>query len=342
MKNRKLLLSIACIAFIVVGAFVLFFPKQEGKNVIGAFIQFPQKQEEQKVVKIGYLPINVDLPLFVALEKGYFTEQNLTVKAIKFSSSNLMIEALVRGDIDAAASVASPTAYLAESKQQGSIKIFGYNANSNTADNHLSAILVKKNSSIDSVEQLKNKKVGTFPGTLAYSFTQIVLRNHGIDESEVQINQIESQLHLQALESGAIDALFTYEPTPTIGNLKNITKEIYTAPFESEIIHPWPSGAFVLSGKIWENDKETSAKIIRAFYKAFNEVNREKAKANVYLSKYTGIEESIAQKVPVVDFWTACDIDELKIEEMQEIFLQNNITDKKINHKEAIRGREWC
>lgn len=326
MKNAKLFISILIIALIIIWAVFEFYPKQE----------------ERKVVKIGYLPINVDLPLFVALEKGYFKEQNLKVEAVKFASGNLMVEALVRGDIDAAASLASLTVYLVESKQKGSIKIFGYNANYNTSNNHLSAVLVNKNSKIEKVEQLKNKKVGTFPGTLAFSFTKIVLKNHGIDESEVQISQIESQLHLQSLESGAIDALFTYEPTPTIGNLRNISKEIYIAPFESEIINPWLGGAFVINGDLWNSNKETSAKIIRAFYKAFNEINREKEKANIYLSKYVGIEESIAQKVPVVEFWTACDIDEMRIEEMQEIFLQNNMIDKKINHKEATIGKELC
>ena len=297
--------------------------------------------QQNKPVKIGYLPINVDLPLFVALDNKYFQAEGLQVEAVKFASSNLMADALVRGEIDAAASVASPVVFIAESKEKNSIKIFGYNANGNKG-NFLSEVLVRKDSDITKIEDLKGKRIAIFPGTLVYSFTKIVLRNHGINESEVEISQLDSQLHLQALEGKSVDALFTYEPSGTIGEAKGISKAIYIAPFETEIVNPWASGAFVLSGKTWESKKEESMKIIRAFYKAFEFVNREKQGANKHLTNYTSIEPSLADKVPVVDFWNACQIDNAKVNEMMGILVENKIVENKVDPQEMVVGKEEC
>ena len=60
---------------------------------------FSQNKENREVIRIGYLPITASLPLFIAQEKGYFTEQGLNVELVKFETSNQVIDSLVREDI---------------------------------------------------------------------------------------------------------------------------------------------------------------------------------------------------------------------------------------------------
>ncbi|MCK4386257.1 MAG: ABC transporter substrate-binding protein [candidate division Zixibacteria bacterium] len=48
-------------------------------TVSGGCAKKPEK------VRVGYLPITLTLPFFVAMEKGYFTEAGLKVEAIKGS-----------------------------------------------------------------------------------------------------------------------------------------------------------------------------------------------------------------------------------------------------------------
>ena len=51
-------------------------------------------------IRIGYTPTASSLGVFVAQEKDYFKDQGLKVELIEFQSSNLMTDAIIRGDID--------------------------------------------------------------------------------------------------------------------------------------------------------------------------------------------------------------------------------------------------
>ena len=53
-----------------------------------------------KKLRIGYLPIAASLPLFVAIEHGYFENEGFEVELIQFGSSNEMALAGIRGDLD--------------------------------------------------------------------------------------------------------------------------------------------------------------------------------------------------------------------------------------------------
>ena len=60
----------------------------------------PNQSVAQDEVKVGYLTLALALPTFVALEKGYFQEQGLTVTATPFESGTIITDALVTGRID--------------------------------------------------------------------------------------------------------------------------------------------------------------------------------------------------------------------------------------------------
>ena len=110
MKNTNLIIFVLVIAVIVIGAFFVFFPKGE----------------ETKVVKIGYHPIMASLPLYVAQENNYFTEQEIQIETIEFQSANQLIDALVRGDIHVAFETSAVPVLIAETIDSGNIKIFSF------------------------------------------------------------------------------------------------------------------------------------------------------------------------------------------------------------------------
>src|SRR3989338_2527713 len=56
--------------------------------------------EERGSVRIGYLPIAGDLPVFVAQEFSYFREQGLEVELVELASGNEAVAALLSGKTD--------------------------------------------------------------------------------------------------------------------------------------------------------------------------------------------------------------------------------------------------
>jgi len=60
-------------------------------------ILFPVSSYSVEEIHIGYLPVSMSLPTFVALERGYFGEQGLSAKATQFVSGTLIMDALITG-----------------------------------------------------------------------------------------------------------------------------------------------------------------------------------------------------------------------------------------------------
>jgi sulfonate transport system substrate-binding protein len=73
------------------------------------------------------------------------------------------------------------------------------------------AILVRPNSPIKSVADLKGKKIAT-PMGKAYFFPQKVLQSAHIKDSEVKWVQLENDVGRSALLSGSVDAWVTWDP----------------------------------------------------------------------------------------------------------------------------------
>src|SRR5215212_9132246 len=57
----------------------------------------------QDKVKVGVFPVSSSLPYFVALEKGYFKEQNIEPETVRLIGGPPNVAAMIGNQIDAAA-----------------------------------------------------------------------------------------------------------------------------------------------------------------------------------------------------------------------------------------------
>src|SRR3989344_5563832 len=123
MKTKNLIIGgmiIAAIALCVIGWFAFFGhdPSITGQAIAAVPITEPQVDMEK--VKIGYLPVVHGLPLYVAIEKGYFTEQGIAIEQVPFQAPNQIIDALLQGQLDMGSpSTAAGVTAVAESKNPG-------------------------------------------------------------------------------------------------------------------------------------------------------------------------------------------------------------------------------
>ena len=116
----------------------------------------------EEKIKIGYMPIAMSLPTFVAVEKGLFEQEGLKVEITPFETSTLIISALVAGRIDADCSSGTPGFWFAEQSTPDQFKLFlTYGAT--TLKNPSFVVMVKKDSPLKDITNLKGKRVGTSP-----------------------------------------------------------------------------------------------------------------------------------------------------------------------------------
>lgn len=205
---------------------------------------FGDKGAEGKV-RVGYLPIAADLPLFVASEQGYFKKRGLDVDLIRFESSPLMGTAFVNNDVDAVASIATTVALSTESRDPGRFRIFMVDAN--TPESPLSGMLTMPGTGVKTIEDLRGKKVGIFPGSNAALVFGLVFKKHGLDPTkDLTLIELPAGSQLQALSGGQVDALCTWEPITTQAVLDYKAVNFHPAAVEREVISPYNAGVWLV------------------------------------------------------------------------------------------------
>lgn len=237
--------------------------------VIGIVWVVVGAKKDEYVVKVGYLPISVSVPFFYAHEKGYFTEEGISIKAIEMQTSNQIFEAIARGDIDVTPELSLIPVLAGENVDKGRFKI--YSVTDSTSAEPFDSLLVKKDSNIKDIAQLKGKKIGVFPGSTATAFLKKYLSDRNVDISATQFVPLPPASQLSALSAGSIDVLFAYEPLITIGTQSGEAK-ILTGSVISSFQEHNPLGVGIMSTKFINEHPELSGKVVSVFDKANTDI----------------------------------------------------------------------
>jgi NitT/TauT family transport system substrate-binding protein len=281
-------------------------------------------------IRVGYVPVLVNLPLFVALEEGFFQKHGLNVEAIEVQSPNNIIEGMATGRLEAAGVLAFPVLFSAETKYPGEIKIFA------TADetelDYVSAILVRRNSSIKTPEDLKGKRIGVYTGLTQVLFLKGIVSGMGLDpERDIEIVEIEPRLQIQGLEAGQYDALSTVEPYSTMAELNGVCDVLIANPRVKYLQNPFPSVATPLSKDFIENNPEAARAYLSAMRDAIDFIRKNPQKAKSYLAKYTPVSGEIAGKTRLPRFNQFGEEDRVAIQENADWMLDYKLISKAVN-----------
>ena len=250
--------------------------------------------EKTEKVKVGYLSMVSSLTHFVAVEKGYYKEQNLKVEGNPIRTSNLIAQELVSGHIDFGIELAITPVLKQLERSPNSLKIFS--TSNITVENGFDALVVKDDSPIRDLEDLAGQKIGGFPGSTAkVSFLQIFAEKYP-NLATPQFIQLTPNLHIQSLLIGDIDALFAYEPILSTGiiehNFRKIFPSIYATQFNLS-----PIGVGVVNQKWLSENPKTVKSFLRAINKSLDFIDDNPIEAKKILAKATDIKEEIAQNM---------------------------------------------
>ena len=307
--------------------------------VVAAILAFRAGSERPATtVQIGYLPIYVDLPLFVAKESGLFAKHHVNVELTRFAASPDMGTALANGKLDIAASIATAVLLSSESRDPGKLKAFI--VDSETPENYLSSIVVMPVSGIKSLDDLRGKKLGSFPGPTAVTFCKLVLEKAGLNpDKDLSIIELPVQSHLAALTSGQVDALFTYEPTGTQAVLQKGAHKLLPGAVESKIINPWQAGSWVIRDAFAREYPREARAIIMALYEAIDSLRANPSAAKAALIPYTTIDQSVAQATPNIPFAKVGEVNLDVLQQHADILQRHGIISKYIDVKQLLLSK---
>ena len=267
-------------------------------------------------VKIGYLRIVMSLPTFVAQEEGLFEKKGLDVELIPFNSGTAIIDALVAGRIDVNACGAITGYWFAAQNEPGKFKIF-LTYGTPSIENPSFVAIVKKDSPLKGLKDLKGKKVGTFPGATSIALARAIIRTQ-MDPEGVIFTELPPPNLISALAAGQIDAYFAPEPFGMIAISKGVGRHLVKEPLGLLGLEKGFAGAgFGFSAQLLEENPRLAKKIKGAYDKAADLIAKDKKAFRPLLVKYLGLPESVAMNVPI-QYWMK--VEQLDKEATQEYF----------------------
>jgi NitT/TauT family transport system substrate-binding protein len=182
-------------------------------------------------VRVGYIGLTCEAPIFVAVEKGFFKEEGLEVELVKCNWAAYK-DALALGSFDITHHL---TMLFLKPIEQGLDVRF-------LAGIHRGCLRVQAGveTNIHTVEDLKGKRIGVpGMGTPPFVFANRVFGTHGVDAGKDITWKVypAGELGL-ALDKGEIDAVADSEPIGSLliaeGKVRNVADQIMDAPYNKE------------------------------------------------------------------------------------------------------------
>ncbi len=312
---------------------------------IGSFFVF-QRQSHRETpevlpkIKIASLPVVQGLPVYMALEKGYFKEAGLDVELVNFEAPNQIVDALLQGQVDLSSpSGAMGIIGIADFKNPGKLKVYAGAGGTDLIQND--AILVKNDSPLIKIEDLKGKKLGILAGSIQWrTIARDILAKNGLNlDTDVTLVDLAVGLQAQALASGQVDALLAIEPIPTIVKQKGIGKEMVDHITTRYISSPFYGGAGIVRESFLNENPELADKVLAVIGRTIVEINQQPDSTRQYLKGYTPLEDSLIAEVPISNFkmyndFTMQDIE--AVEKFYSIFTTHKVVDGTLNFKRLI------
>jgi ABC-type nitrate/sulfonate/bicarbonate transport system substrate-binding protein len=262
--------------------------------------------EDAGEVRVAYLQIIPSLPVFIAQEQQLFDKANLRLKTVVLSSSNDVVNAMVAGQADILPAVSLVPIVHLEIQSPGRVRLFSHSRMNDT--NALDKIIVRDSSPLRSIEDLAGKKMGVFPGTAPSHMLAAFFRKHGIDPATVQMLQLPPQAQIASLESGAVEALYAYEPVTTTALVHGGYRRLFGSVY-ADLLNPCPVGASLVSREFERRHPERAARAVRAVQQSLEFMATHPVESRALLPKYIKLPPEIAARVNFADVTLSNQVD---------------------------------
>lgn len=286
-------------------------------------------------IRIGYWPVAAGLPFYAAVEKGYFKQAGLHVEPIKFAGAQQVMEAMLAGRSDGSANgTGSGNLGVGELASPGLFKIIA--TNPSNAKYVLDEFLLPKDSPVQTMAELKGKRVACGPGIQHRALTLAVLERAGATGASVI--ELPIGQHVAALAAGQVDAVYTLEPTGTVGRLNGSTRVLEAGVIAKYILGdplaPWHGGSATLTTAFIHKHPAETKKYIAAYARAIALVRSKPDEARQYLQGYTAIEGPLTAAVPLASYMLYDEFKPADIAAFQkffDLFTEKGVFDKKLD-----------
>jgi NitT/TauT family transport system substrate-binding protein len=279
--------------------------------------------QENRTVRIGYVPVMIYAPLYIAIERGYFAAENITVELTPLQGGSDSVVQLAAGNFDAA--VGGVGAGLLNAANLG--LEFRIVAPMHTERPPIASPLVisaKRTAELKSVADLKGKTVSiNATGAATEYWVYLALSKAGLTMQDITLTAVAFRDVPSALESGAIDAAILGEPFATLQKDQG-TVAVLADDFVDGI-----TVTYLYMGLPLLNERpEVAEGFVRAYLRALRDLDDEgwlNEETAAIIEKYTNVPADVVLRANRPYYDPNGTIPLADLEELQRYFLERGV-----------------
>ncbi len=227
-----------------------------------------QQTAEKTAVKLGMLRLTSSAPLFIAMDKGYFAEQNLDIQPEWFDAAHPIAVATASSKVDVGATGITASLFnMAAGGQQLAIVADKGREEKGFPSSALVASSDSYANGFTSLETIKGKRIGiTQKGSTFHYMLGRMLEEKGMSLDDVELVPLgKVSAVMAALEGKQIDGAILNEPNITKMQTAGTAKLIVQV---GDVI-PYQTSALFFSPEFMKNE-DAGIRFLKAYNKACN------------------------------------------------------------------------
>lgn len=277
-------------------------------------------------IRLGYVPVMIYAPLFVAQERGYFADEGLAVELTPVQGGSDSVVQLAAGNFDVA--VGGAGAGLLNAAARG-VK-FTIVAPMHQERPPLASPLVisaKRTGEIKSVADLKGKKVAiNATGAATEYWLAEALKKANLTFNDIQLVALPFRDVPAALENGSLDASILGEPLATINKDKGIVSLL-----ADDFINGFTSTYVYMGEPILTQNPAAAKGFVRAYLRACRDLQGSYMTPEIaqIIEKYTQVPAAVVQRASLPQYDPKGQVPLGDLQTLQTYFLGRGVLEYK-------------
>src|SRR5271165_2310229 len=304
--------------------------------VLAMLASFVAPAAAQDKVKVGVFPVSSTLPYFVAVERGFFKEQNIETEMVRLIGGPPNVAAMITNQIDASAVLVTIEGMNANIKKPGVAMYISVNSQNRTYQ--MEQFVARRGFNATSLKDLKGARIMSAPGPANVTMAKAALAAAGLKEGDYSIDQLDMGQHVNAMTAGTFDAGYTLEPNASTMRRLGVVTTIETGVIAHYILGDPEANAFVggcaLTSDFIKSRPDVAKRFAAAWEEAARFINENPAEARKHLIKNTFTPEDVVDSVPMVRYFMAKDLtdkDKADYQKFIDFSVQTGTLEQKID-----------
>src|SRR4030088_3640855 len=278
--------------------------------VLALSVMAPDRARAQDKVSVGVFPVSSSLPYFVALERGFFKEQNIEPDMTKLMGGPPNVAAMMTNQIEVSAVLVTPQGLNANVKKPGVAMYIALN--SQTKVWKMEQFVVRNGFKAETIADLKGAKLLSAPGPANLNTAKAILAKNGLKEGDYTIDQLDMGQHVNAMTAGTFDGGYTLEPNASMMNKAGVARSLEAGVLSKYILGDETADAYAagcaMTSDFIQKRPEVAKHFAAAWNKAIDFINKNPDEARKYLVKNTFTPDNVVDMVSMLGYVMAGDL----------------------------------